>query len=146
AEHIRADALHILRRDVAAAGNERPRTCGEGEGDGRTRAGAVADEAIELELVGRRLPRGEDDIDDVVLHPAVDVDVIHDLARADDVRRLSDREHLQVWRTRGHEVENLALLRLTRVADLELEHETVELRLGELIRAFLLQRILGSED
>ena len=44
-----------------------------------------------------------------------------------------------------HEVENLPLLGARRVADLELEHEAVHLRLGQRIGAFLLDGILRGQ-
>ena len=53
---------------------------------------------------------------------------------------------MQVRRGRRHQIEDVALLRLCRIADIELEHETIELRLGKLIGAFLLERILRREN
>ena len=45
-----------------------------------------------------------------------------------------------------HQIENLPLLRFRRITDVQLEHEAVELRFGQLIGAFLLERILRGEN
>ena len=52
---------------------------------------------------------------------------------------------LERWFARGHRFENGALLDAVRVADDDLHHETVHLRFGQRIRAFLLQRVLRGE-
>ena len=145
AQHIRADRLHVLRCHVAAAVHESAGARGEREGDGRARARAVADHAVELELVGGGLARREDHIDDVILHAVVDVDRVHELPRADDFPRLEDALHVEHRLARRHEVENFALLRFARIADPELEHEAVELRLGKLVGALLFERVLRRE-
>ncbi len=54
-------------------------------------------------------------------------------------------KHAELGRGSRHGVENRALLVAGRVADVDLEHETVELRFGELICAFLLNGILRRE-
>jgi hypothetical protein len=41
--------------------------------------------------------------------------------------------------------DDLLLLALARIVDVDLEHEAIELRLGQRIRAFLLHRVLGRE-
>ena len=52
AQHIGADALHVLRRDVAAAVQERVRARGEREINRGARRGAVANQSFELQIVG----------------------------------------------------------------------------------------------
>ena len=76
------DVLDVLRRDVGAAVEEGEGAGGEGEGDGRAGRGAVLDPAGEIEPVGLRIARGDDDIDDVIADLVVDVDQVDDLARA----------------------------------------------------------------
>src|SRR5262249_47508750 len=80
AQHVGTDRLHVLRRDVAAALEEGVRLGGEGEVERRARRGAVLDERTEIQLVGLRLARGEDDADDVVLDLVVDVDLVDEVA------------------------------------------------------------------
>ena len=46
----------------------------------------------------------------------------------------------------GEAVHDAALVVLGRVGDLALEHEAVDLRLGQGIGAFLLDRVLGGHD
>ena len=67
-------------------------------------------------------------------------------ARArDDLLRIDDRRHLQVRRGGRHQIEDLPLLGFLRIADVQLQHEAVELRFGQLIGAFLLERILRRQ-
>ena len=145
AQHVEADAFHVLRRHVAAAAQEGARLGREREGDGRARARAPADEAGHLQLVGGGLARGEDDVHDVVLHAVVHVDAVHQLAGADDLVGVHDGLHVQLRRARAHEVEDLPLLDFARVGDVELQHEAVELRLGQRVGAFLFERVLRRE-
>ena len=146
AQHVQADVLHVLRRDVAAPVQEGVRAGGERQVDRRARAGAAADHAVELELVAGRVARGEHHVHDVVLHPVVDVDGVDHLARGEDVVAGAtvgvDGERR---RAGAHEVEDLPLLGARGVGDVQLEHEAVELRLGKLVGAFLVERVLRGE-
>src|SRR5688572_19589739 len=126
AQDVGADTLDILRRDVAAPGEESLGPRGERQGNRGARAGSVADESTELQLVRGRFTSGEDDIDDVILHAVVDVDAVHQFAGANDLLRLDDRKHVELWRAGAHEVEDLAFLCLAWIADLQLQHKTVE--------------------
>ena len=101
-QHIRADALHVLGSHVATAVQERVGASGEGEIDRRTRRSAVADQTIELQIVGARIARSPNDIDDIILHAIIDIDAVHDRAGVNDVLRIDDRPHLQIRRRRRH--------------------------------------------
>ena len=146
AEHVGADRLHVLRRDVAATLEEGVRLGGEGQVERRARRGAILDEGAQVELVGLRLARGEDDVDDVVLDLVVDVDLVDQGARAEDlVGGHHGADALVVPRHR-HPVEDLALLLARGIADAELQHEAVDLGLGEGVGPLLLDRVLRGED
>ena len=84
-----------------------------------------------LQVVFRRLARGEDDVDDVLLDLLVHIDVLDHLAGLYDVfgrDHLVHRGHARAGEVHAHDV---ALLLLLGVGDLGLEHETVDLRLGQ---------------
>ena len=107
AQDIGADALDVLRRDVAAAVQERVGARGQREVNRGARRSAVTNQAFQIQIVRRRLARRPDDIDDVILHAIVDVDAVHDRARRDDLLRIDDRRHVQVRRRGRHQIENL---------------------------------------
>ena len=48
-------------------------------------------------------------------------------------------------RARAHQIEDLPLLGARGIRDVELEHEAVELRLGQRVGAFLIERILRGQ-
>ena len=145
AQYVVPDGFDVLRRDVAAAVEERVGLGREGEIDGGTGRGTVADHPVKLEAVGLRLATGPDDIDDVVLHPVVDVDTVDDFARADDLLRGDQGIDPELRRGSRHGVEDGTFLGARGVADMHLEHEAVELRLGQLVGALLLERIHRGE-
>ena len=59
--------------------------------------------------------------------------------------RLDHRARLGRAAGAGHQVQDLPLLGAGRVADLELEHEAIHLRLGQRVSALLLDRILRRQ-
>ena len=146
AQHVEPDALDILGRHVAPALQEGAGAGGEGEGDGRARRGSVADHPFERQFVAGGLARGENDVDDVILHAVIDVDFVHDRAGLDDLAGIDHGRHVELRRGGRHQVEDLPLLRFRRVADAQFEHEPVELGFGKLVGALLLQGILRGED
>ena len=145
AEDILRDAFDILRRDKAATPEEGVRLGREGEGHRGTRRGAELDEVGHLNLVPRRFTCAADHVDDVVLHLVVDVNVVDDLACLEDVLNGDDLLSLRRGTGAAHEVEDLAFFIAVRVADLYLEHEAVDLRLGQGVGALLVDRILGGQ-
>src|SRR5262245_48061053 len=81
AQHVHADRLDVLGRDVAAVAQKRMGARGHVQVDRRARAGAEGDEVRQIgEPVRLRLPAGVDDADDVVADLLVDVDLVHDAA------------------------------------------------------------------
>src|SRR5213083_337144 len=73
-QHVGADALHILWRDIAAAVQEGVGARAEGEINGRARRSAVANQSLESQIVGAWFARGPDHIHNVIFHTIVDVD------------------------------------------------------------------------
>ena len=141
-----ADALHVLRSDIAAAIEESVSARGQRQINRRSRRGTVTDQAFQLQIVCRWFARRPDDVDNVILDAIVDINAVHDLARRDDVLRVNHRHLLQVGRGRRHQIQNLSLLGFLRIADVQFQHEAVELRFRQLIRALLLERILRRQD
>ena len=118
----------------------------ERETDRGARRSTALHVAVEVDAVGPRIARREDDVHDVILHLVVDVDVADDAARGDDVFGGDDRLHVPARLGDGHGVQNRALFGAVRIADDHLQHEAIDLRLGQRISAFLLERVLRREN
>ncbi len=91
------------------------------------------------------LTRLAHDVDDVLLHQRIDVDVLHRLLRRQQLINVHDL--LQRVDRVGVllPVENLDLLVLAGVAEADAQHEAVELGLGQGERAFVLDRVLRRQ-
>ena len=118
AQDIVPDAFDILRRDVTAAVQEGVGARGEGEIDRCAWRRAVADQAVELQIIRGGFARRPNHIDDIILHPIIDVDVVNDIARGNDLRRIDHSRHVQVRRGSRHQIEDGAFLRFPGVADI----------------------------
>ena len=146
AQHVVADGAHVFGDDIAAAADEGVGACGLGQRDRRTGRTSVCDQILQfLQVVFRRLARGEDDVDDVFLDLLVHVDVLHDLAGLDDVLGRDDLVDLRHASAREVHAHDVALLLLLGVGDLGLEHESVDLRLGQRVGTLLLQGVLRGQ-
>src|SRR5262249_6479739 len=76
-QDIEADRLDILWRDESTVSQEGVGFGRQVQIDGRARAGAVLDEVLQILKPGvGRLAGGENDVQDVVLHLLVDVDLM----------------------------------------------------------------------
>src|SRR5687768_16858629 len=115
-KHVGADTLHIVRSDIAAPGDERASSRSKGQGNRCARRCSVADHPLELQPVGCWIARGEYDVDNVVLHAVIHVDLIHQRPGPDNIGRLHDCVHGQIRCARAHQVENLPFLGLRRIA------------------------------
>ena len=60
--------------------------------------------------------------------------------------RIDHRRDAQIRRRRRHQIEDLALLGFLRITDIQLQHEAIELRFGQLIGAFLFERVLRGQN
>src|SRR6266550_4620812 len=145
-QYIGADALYVLRRDVAAAVQERVGARTECEINGGARRSSVANQSFQPQIVGAGLSRGPDHVNNVIFHAVVDVDVVNDVPRGDDLLRINDRIHSQIRCRSRHQIEDASLLALLWVADVQLEHETIKLRLRQLVGAFLFDWILSGQN
>ena len=94
----------------------------------------------------RGLAGGLNDVDHVIADLFIDVDSVYQLAGFLDCLERGYGIDLNVGRSGGHAIENLAFVRFRGVADFELEHEAIDLCLGERVGAFLIDRILGGQD
>jgi hypothetical protein len=118
----------------------------ERERDRSAWARAVLDEPGQIthaSLTG--LARREDHVDDVVLDAVVDVDVAHDVPRAQERRGIDDL--LRGGRLRRERaLDDDLLLGSARIADLDHEQESIDLRFGQPVGALLLDRVLRRHD
>ena len=92
--------------------------------------------------MSRRINKIHDVLTDLLLH----VDDIRQLAQTLHVIRRQHRLHLRLRRDGRHAVQNLQFIRLVRIIHLQFEHETIDLRLRQRIRAFLFDRILRRQN
>src|SRR5262249_22834779 len=145
AEDVVGDRLHVLGRDEPAVPQERVRARREVQVDGRARRGAVVDVAGQLlEAAARRVARREYYTNYVILHFRIDVDVADHLVRLDELPGRHHRVELE-RRLPGDPVHDQELFRPRRIADLHLEHEPVDLSLGQRVGALLLDRVLRRQ-
>ena len=136
------------RNHVAAAADEGVGAGGLGQRDRGTGRAAVGDQRLQLlEVVFGRFAGGEDDVDDVFLDLLVHVDVLDHAAGLDDV---FGRKSLYV--TFGKSFARARFIRIMSrsscfvgVGDLGFQHETIDLRLGQRVSTFLLQRVLRRQ-
>src|SRR5580700_10847460 len=96
---------------------------------------------LDIEFVTLGLARGEDEMDDVIPNFVIDVDLIDQLAGALDFLEFNDARDVVLRRSERHLVENLALLLKGRVANDDLEHEAIHLRLRQRISSLLVNWI-----
>ena len=89
---------------------------------------------------------GEDERDDVIADRVGHVDRVDGLARLEDLLLRDDGFDVELRRGRRHRVEDLAFLLARRVADVELQHEAVDLGFGQRVGALLVDRVLRRED
>ena len=89
---------------------------------------------------------GEHQGDDVVADRVGYVDGVDRLTGREDLRLRDDRGDVEFRGRGGHRVENLAFLVAGRVADIQLQHETVDLGFGQGVGSFLVDRVLRGQD
>ena len=133
------DGLHVLRRDEVAPRERRPPARELQQRERAARAGA--------DLDARALARRGDDVDDVAADRLGDVDALDGAlhARGASVRRRPARARPRPRRAARARSSIAPLVLAARVADAEPQQEPVELRLGQRIRALVLDRVLRRE-
>src|SRR6059058_5758557 len=136
-QHVGTNALHVLWRDVAAPVQKRMCARTECKINGCAWRSTVANQSFQTKIVRARLPRRPHHVNNVIFHTIVDIDVVNDVARSNDLLRIHYGVYSQVRRRSRHQIEDASFFALLRVTNVQLEHETIELRLRKLIRAFL---------
>ena len=142
AENVRGELADVLGKGVFAPADERERPAGEDQVDRGARAGAERDEPRELAEPDRADVAGRGrELDGVLDQRRVDEDPSAARWRARSwsasIARLGGVERCR------HPLDDDELLGRRRIADQHLEHEPVDLRLGQRVRALRLDRVLG---
>ena len=135
----------VLGQGVVAPADEGQRPGREDEVDRRARTRPERDVALELgQAVRLGRPGGRRQPDGVLEQGRVDVDVVGGgLHREQAIGRQDLRD---VGHRAGHPLDDDELLGRRRVADQHLEHEAVDLGLGQRVGALGLDRVLGGQD
>jgi hypothetical protein len=137
-EHRRGDGLDVVGEHVLAPVRERP-----GLGDAEQRdPGARARAQVKAGVGACRA----DEVDDVTVDAVLDEDPRRLLDHACDPGRARHRLELVERDAGGLLGEHARLLGGRRVADVDPHREPVELRLGQRIRALVLDRVLRRHD
>src|ERR1041385_7786379 len=76
-QDIHPDGFDVLRRHVAASAQEGKSFAGQGERDGGAWRGPQLNHVLDVDFVMRRVAGGADQIDDVVLHFVINVDIVN---------------------------------------------------------------------
>src|SRR6185312_9286587 len=144
-EDVRCDRLDVVGCDVRTIAQEGncARPLRERERCARTRT--ELDERREIRQIRTlRIASRFHDVDDVIDDPVVHVQVADALACSQ--HRLGGRDvpHGYLVLAR-HAAQHFLLLVARRITNVQLEHEAVDLRLGQRIGSFLLDRILRGQ-
>ena len=143
---IGTDGLDVVGCDEGAPPQECVGARRLRQRDRRARAGTELDERCEIgEARGGRLARRVDDVDDVVHDPLVHVQIGDARPRREHGLGCGSLRNRNGFAAR-HAAHDLLLLVARRVADAQLEHEAIDLRLRQWIDTFLLDRVLRRED
>ena len=144
AHHVGRHVEDVLREDVLAAPDVGEGTGREDQVDRRPWAGAVGDVALDLgDAEGARGAGRARQADRVLVQRRIDVDAVDHLLQRDELARREDL--LDSVEPPRHPLDDRELLGRGRVAHDDLEHEPVDLRLGQRVRALGLDRVLGRQ-
>ena len=144
AHHVEGQRPHVLRQHEAAPAQQRQRAAAVDQVDRAARAGPELDVLRDLaQPVPLRPPRGAHQRDRVLVHGTVDE---HLARRGLRLHELLGRQHLlDLRRVLERAVHDRDLLAVGGIVDHGLEHEAVDLRLGERVRALRLDRVLRRQ-
>ena len=78
-QHVRPDALHIFRRHISPALQQRPGFRGHGQVNGGAWGSAELDEMFQVELVLLWFARRKNEVNNVIPNFFIDVDLIDEL-------------------------------------------------------------------
>src|SRR5439155_26680859 len=105
--------------------------------DGAGGAGAVLQVRGDVQAVVRRAARGVNHVHNVALDGGVHVDAIDGPAQGGELVGAEHRLDVQLRLDGGHALQDGQLLVAAGVGELQLEHEAVELGLGQRVGALL---------
>ena len=145
AQRVLDELLQVLDEHVLAAAHDGEPAGRVDERDRAARACAERDEARQIrqpELV-RATRRGRE-LERIADEPRIDVDPAHDLLDRAEV--VEGEQLLELGRGHQRALDDRQLLVVLRVVDEDLEHEAVDLRLGQRIGALRLDRVLRGHD
>ena len=138
AQHVAREVAHVARQHVVAPAQQRERAAGVDEVDRPARAGAELDPALLAALARRRRQR-----DGVLHHAPVDVDRLRRALVAASAAGESTSRAARAAVERA--LDHGDLVARVGVVDDELEHEAVDLRLGQRVGALGLDRVLRRQ-
>ena len=145
AQHRVRQRADVLEAHVIAAARQRPRLAAEHQILRRAHAGAERHPLLD-EVLGVRVlrPAGAHDVERVPHHRLGHRHLAHQPLERDQIVAGDRPLELRILnrRRRPHDVE---LLVVRRVLDDDVEHEAIELRFGQRIRALELDRVLRRE-
>ena len=146
AQHRVRQRADVVEADVIAAARQRARLAAEHEVLRRADAGAerhpLLDEVLRRRVVLR--PRRADDVERVAHHRLGHRHLAHQLLERDQIVAADRPLELRIL-NRRRRPDDVDLLVVRRVLDDDVEHEAVELRFRQRIRAFELDRVLRRE-
>src|SRR5205814_5804887 len=144
-QDVESEVLDVLPGHVPAAAEIGERATGEHEVDGRARARTVADVLRHItDAVLGGLPRRGREPDDVLHERRIDEDLVDFTLQLDETlgrHYRDDRRHPS-----GHPFDDDEFIHLVRVPDEDLQHESVDLSLGEVIGPLGIDRVLRGHD
>jgi hypothetical protein len=137
-EHRLRDRLHVVRRHERASGGKRTRLRDAQQLDPGARAGA--------EIEARIGPRVPEHGDDVPVDALLDVQRFRVLDHGEHVLGAANGLQRVLRRVRRLLRQHPRLFREGRIAERKTHREAVELRLGQRVRPFVLDRVLRRRD
>ena len=138
--------MRATLRPCSASGMAQPMitsSISEGSRPGARRS-AEFDQVADIKAVLLRIPACADQPHDILLHPVIDVDPAADVAEHAQIVKRCDFA-AERRRSLGHQIQHRFFLIRRRVTDPYFHNKPIDLRFGQGIRAFLLDRILGRE-
>ncbi len=148
AQDLGGDLADVLGRDEPLAVEPRSGPCAARERDRGARRGAEPAPAGEVGVVAARLAAGLHDVHDVAVELRVEEGARGGVAQREQRVLRQDRARRRQRRLLPLvvELEDLQLLGVARVLHPHVHQEPVELGLRQVVRALLLDRVLGGED
>src|SRR4051794_15434275 len=132
------ELVEVVRHDERPTVHERPAASRALEREARAHRGSELDEVERT--------RRSHELDTPAAQQRVDIDLLDCGAQHPDLVAVDDRPEAREWVSLALPLEDEDLLVERRIAEGGAQEETVELRLGQGERAFLLDRVLGRDQ